>query len=253
MHIAGSADHRHLVQFYDADPDALIRTVARFIEEGLERDEAAIVIATPEHVDGLLAALPASADPTRSRRLVVLDAQATLDRFMVDGNPDWELFEKTVGGALRSLRRANDDGAVRAYGEMVGLLWASGRPEAAVRLEHFWNVLLDEGNAKLFCGYPIDVFGSEFHGQRVHDILCTHSHVIDSGTVSTMEAALGRAVEEVLGAEALASRDAAERPAAAGWGVLPKIEASILWLREKQPAYADEILSRARSYYRACA
>jgi hypothetical protein len=37
------------------------------------------------------------------------------------------------------------------------------------------------------------------------------------------------------------------------WGIVPRGEAVILWLRNNLPDYADEILSRARRYYRACA
>jgi hypothetical protein len=30
---------------------------------------------------------------------------------------------------------------------------------------------------------------------------------------------------------------------------MPNVEATILWLREHQPAYAGEVLARARTYY----
>ena len=39
----------HLVQFYDADPEAWAKSVGRYLAEGLKQGEAALVIATPEH------------------------------------------------------------------------------------------------------------------------------------------------------------------------------------------------------------
>src|ERR1700730_16720670 len=94
-----SEEHgNHLVQFYDAEPSALIRNVAGFIDEGLRRGDSVVVIAIPEHSDAFLTALGRSRRPrdVQTRRLVFLDAQATLDQFMLDGQPDWRRFEQVV-------------------------------------------------------------------------------------------------------------------------------------------------------------
>jgi MEDS: MEthanogen/methylotroph, DcmR Sensory domain len=245
----------HLVQFYDAEPSVLVGNVAGFIDEGLERGDSVVVIATPEHGDAFLNALGKSRgqNETRTRRLVILDAQATLDQFMRHGAPDWRRFEQIVGGTIRGLRRANPAAGLRAYGEMVGILWAAGQVDAAVQLEKFWNVLLSGTGFTLFCGYPIDVFADEFHGAHIHDLLCAHTHVLPGGTASVMESALNRAVRDVLGEEAPDVRRGIDGAADPAWGALPGVEATILWLRNHQPKYAGEILSRARTYYRACA
>ncbi len=245
---------RHLVQFYDAEPSILIDNVATFVEDGLRAGESVLVIAAPEHVDAFLGALGKNrtAHEPRSRLLTVLDARATLDEFMVDGRPDWRLFEQTVGGAVRGLRRANPEGGLRAYGEMVGLLWTDGMTEAAVQLENFWNVLLGGDDFTLFCGYPVDIFGDEFTAAHVHDVLCSHSHVVSAGAAASIESALERAIEEVLGAGGAASHEiAASRHDA--WAVTPTAEATILWLRSRRPEHVDEVLARARDYYRGVA
>jgi hypothetical protein len=255
--VPGSAElhGNHLVQFYDADPAALVANVAGFIDEGLQRGDSVVVIATPEHGDAFLSALGASRSQrdVRARRLVLLDAEATLEQFMTGGQPDWRRFEHVVGGTIRGLRRAKAAAGLRAYGEMVGILWAAGQVDAAVQLEKYWNVLLGGDEFTLFCGYPVDVFTDEFHAAHVHEVLCAHTHVLPGGTASTMEAALDRAMRDVLGNEAdavLRGANAAKHPA---WGAVPGVEATILWLRQHQPAYASEVLSRARDYYRACA
>lgn len=244
----------HLVQFYDAEPDRLVRNVADFIEDGLANGESVVVIATPEHSDAFLAAVgERRGRDLRTRQLVFLDSQATLEQFMADGRPDWRRFEHVIGGTIRGLRRAKPAARLRAYGEMVGLLWAAGNVDAAVQLEKFWNVLLGGAEFTVFCGYPIDVFGDDFHAAHVHELLCAHSHVLPGGTASNMEAALDRALREVLGSEAAVVRRGVELAANPAWGAVPGVEATILWLRQHQPDYATEVLSRARNYYRACA
>ena len=43
---------------------------------------------------------------------------------------------------------------MRAFGEMVALLWAQGHSDATVRLEHLWNALIHDQGMALFCAYP---------------------------------------------------------------------------------------------------
>ncbi len=183
----------HLVQFYDADPAALVTNVATFISEGLNAGDSIVVIASPEHSDAFLAALGSKRDQrdVRARRLVVLDAAATLEQFMVDGRPSWGRFDMVVGTIVRGLRRAKPGARVRAYGEMVGLLWAAGQTDAAIELEKFWNVLLGGEEFSLYCAYPVDGFADDFRAGRGHDVLCEHTHVItgsgDSMLVTSTE------------------------------------------------------------------
>jgi len=173
--------YRHLVQFYGSQDGTLIRNVADFIDEGLQLGESVLAIATPEHCDAVLAALSNRRGlHMRSRQLVVLDAQATLDQLMPDGALDWRRFEQIAGGMIRSLRRANPRGGLRAYGEMVGMLWSDGQIEAAVQLEKFWNALLGSTEFTLFCGYAIDVASEEFQSEHVREVVRAHTHVIPS-------------------------------------------------------------------------
>ena len=129
--------HRHLVQFYDGDLRPLARNVSRYLGEGLAQGHAAIAIALPEHAAAFVAQLATagvdSAAALRDGRLVVLDAQATLAQFMVDGLPDAALFDETVGAKVRELHEAHP--GLRTYGEMVGVLWrrVASRPRSGSR------------------------------------------------------------------------------------------------------------------------
>ena len=77
----------------------------------------------------------------RESRITLLDARATLATFMVGDLPDAHKFSHSVGAAVERLCAANHGSPVRAFGEMVSLLWQDGNTRAAVRLEELWGEL----------------------------------------------------------------------------------------------------------------
>lgn len=245
----GDPHEGHVVLMYGCDPQPLVRGVADYLAEGLGRGESTAVIATRLHADAFVARLGAlGARPYAAiadGRLVIHDAVETLARFMVDGQPDWNAFERSVGTIVSELRAAAPAG-VRAYGEMVGVLWEAGRYTAAIRLEEFWNTLLRGSGVKLFCAYPIDVCGDSFTPAEVEAVMCVHTHLLPSGP--SLEAALERAIEDVLGASASGVRSLAEDVARPAWAAMPRAESMILWLRDNLPDHTGAILARAREY-----
>ncbi len=246
--------HGHMVQFYQADEAVLASNVTNFLLEGLKQGDALLVIATPERhktfADGLRECGADTDAAVRKRRLLFPDARQTLDRFMAGGQPDWRRFERTIGALIREVRPQPDHHGLRAYGEMVGLLWKEGMFSAAVRLEQFWNQLMRAGSFHLFCAYPIDVFGKDFHAATLEPLLCAHTHLIAGGRNRDLDSAIQRGIDEVLGPNA-------PRPGAIpetnnpSWASMPEAESLILWLRNNLPQHADEILMRARKYYQA--
>lgn len=171
----------HLVQLYGGDDQLLTRNVIRFLAEGLKRGDGLVLIATPEHVAAIERKLhEASADAYQALqdgRLVLLDAQTTLDQFMVDGEPDPERFRSVVGSVLQDVLERATSGRVRAFGEMVALLWMDGRQPAAVRLEQYWNDILVGSSASLFCAYPIDIFEGAATAGGLDAVLGAHTHM----------------------------------------------------------------------------
>src|SRR5215210_5476937 len=90
----------HVVQLYGKDDRLLILNVGRFLSQGLKRGDGLLVIATPEHRSSLARRLRedrAYPKAVLEGRLVFLDAEATLGRFLVNGVPDPELFRSVVG------------------------------------------------------------------------------------------------------------------------------------------------------------
>jgi hypothetical protein len=241
----------HFVQFYGDDARLLTRNVARYLAEGLRRGDGLLVIATPEHSDPIGQELRKESAYSRAVLegcLMFLDAEATLAQLMVGERPHPERFESIIGEAVRGLRHRAGHAAVRAYGEMVGLLWKRGQYSAALQLEEFWNHLLESSHVSLFCGYPIDVFGGEFRAENVDQVLCAHTHLLPLD--DALESALNRAMDEVLGSRMRALRGLMKANHRPSWAVVPKSEAIILWLRNNLPGSADEILQLARRYYR---
>lgn len=150
-------DDGHIVQFYGHDAE-LADKVADYLLGALDRDGVAIVIATPEHRDAFEARLTkagAGLDEARERgSYVALDARATVAEFSAADRLDPAAFGRVVGGLIR---RAGADGrVVRAYGEMVALLWDDGLVNEAAQLEQLWDDLGRELAFSLFCGYRAD-------------------------------------------------------------------------------------------------
>jgi len=171
----------HVVQLYGRDDQLLTRNVARFLGKGLRRGDGLVVIATPEHADAVLRHLqaesPDAAVALQDGRLVLLDAQGTLDRFMVDGVPDEERFRQVIGAVLAEVAARAPSGKIRAFGEMVGILWVDGQESAAIRLEQCWNDILAGSSASLFCGYPIDIFDTAAGIPALDAVLRAHTHM----------------------------------------------------------------------------
>lgn len=168
----------HWVQFYESEA-FLTDRVASFVAEGLGLGESAIIIATEAHRAAFtqrLRGLVADLDLVIERgRLVLLDAATTLDRFMIDGSPDEHRFKQSVGDVLSSLSRMSGGQRVRAYGEMVDVLWQAGQHPAAIRLENLWNDLRTSVEFTLLCAYVIDSF---YKGGGLGEICDTHSHIL---------------------------------------------------------------------------
>ncbi len=161
--------HEHLVQLYENDA-FLIDQVAEFIGVGLRAGEAGIVIATRPHLDELAQRLDMC-----DGQCIALDAAETLSRFMVDGWPDEQRFTAIIEDLLQ--RAQNGNRPMRAFGEMVALLWEDGKQEAALHLEELWNGLLRAHSFSLLCAYPMRNFGQEEHGPLFFQVCDVHSGV----------------------------------------------------------------------------
>src|ERR1700752_2037164 len=157
---ASADQHVHIVQFYTEDT-FLLDELSHFIGTALAAGSSAVVIATKGHNDNLSQRLKSQgldlAKAVAEGRYVVLDAAQTLAKFMVGGLPDAARFSKVIGAVIAgaSVPAKDENHRVVAFGEMVALLWAEGKPEAAIQTEKLWNQLARAYSFSLRCAYPI--------------------------------------------------------------------------------------------------
>jgi signal transduction histidine kinase len=177
----------HVVQFYEDDA-FLCDRVAEFIALGLAAGEPACVVATAEHREAFavrLARRGFAVDELRARGLLIwLDARETLAKLMIGDLPDWTLFSGFLGGIIEESRQRAPLACVRAYGEMVDVLWRDGKKQAALRLEAMWNELASSHSLSLLCAY---VMGNFFRsgdaegfgdGDAFRDVCRAHGQVL---------------------------------------------------------------------------
>jgi len=169
----------HFAHFYEHE-DSLLDMLAGFLGDGLKAGDAAIVIATKEHLSGIHRRLQEQGldlGAARSKeRYISLIAEEALTRFMVNHWPDEELFLNILGDLL-ARARGTDNRRVRAFGEMVALLWARGDHAATVRLEHLWHQACQRFAFPLYCAYPKAGFTKD-QVKSVAEICTAHSRVI---------------------------------------------------------------------------
>jgi MEDS: MEthanogen/methylotroph, DcmR Sensory domain len=169
----------HLVQIYASD-DIFLDSLEGFVAGGIKADDGVIVIATAAHLGhlhhrlterGLHVNLACAND-----QYIPWEAESALSKFMVDGWPDENLFAEFV---KELITRAGKNGRrVRAFGEMVALLWAHGNNGATVRLEHIWHRFCTEYAFSLFCAYPRIGFTQDV-AASIQEICAAHSKIVE--------------------------------------------------------------------------
>jgi hypothetical protein len=219
----------------------------------LNRGEGVLTITTPGHHKRLVSELERLGVDTptaiQQGRLICLNAQETMSRFIVSGKPDWNKFEAEMTAAVRRFHGEQGQRAFRAYGEMVDVLWDARRFAAAIRLEHFWNKLLARWSFSLYCAYSVDVFDKKFDPASLDGVLCTHTHLLPSEARGNLNEAVSLAIDEILGTQAQNLRLQLKEDDTSLWAAMPHGENMILRLRKMVPSQAEQIIARAREYY----
>src|SRR5262245_31310065 len=244
----------HLVQLY-TEPGLLASAVAHFVGSGLAAGEAAIIIATPDHVGLFARALTRQgfevARLTDKRQLLILDAESCLARFMVDGTPHRARFRSRIEGALDSVRGAGYS-TIRLYVDMVDLLWRHNL-DATIRLEELWNEVLADQRVSLLCAYQIDPFDHHAYRGLLHRIARSHSCLIPVDDYERLDQAVSRACIDVFGihgdADGLREMFACQHSASST--AMPPAQAALSGLRDLPDSVGDAVLDGARRYYGA--
>lgn len=145
----------HFIQFYKSEAD-LLRPLGYYIEDGIRAGETCIVIATDARLQQLneqLERLGVIVHEVQAKgQYITLDAAETMSKFMVDGMPDRSRFFDEIGSLVSGIIKKGS--SIRAYGEMVALLWKQGNKNAVITLENLWEECIGAHSFALYCAYP---------------------------------------------------------------------------------------------------
>lgn len=175
----------HAVQFY-TDHAVLLDELAALFRGSLGEGRSVAAIMTSSHRSGLEMRLLAQgvdvSEATQNGRLCMFDADQALSQFMQPAGPSRERFLSEFGNILHKLEGnsvAKGSGIV-VFGEMVAVLWAEKKYDAAIRLEELWNELGLTSSFYLCCAYPANIFRDGLTLFPYADICAQHSHVVSA-------------------------------------------------------------------------
>jgi hypothetical protein len=243
----------HAVRVY-SDVDELVDAVTAWFEPAFAAGDPSLIVATHDHLDRIVDRFDEAGwdAPALQRNglLAIAEADATLERFMVDGFPRAAAFDEVVGGVVDELAARHPGREVRVFGEMVDLLRMRGQVEAAISLEELWNSLAWSRSFSLLCAYEVDVFDRDVQADLLPAVCAAHSHVVPAADAQRFARAVDGALEEVLGpAEAgkvyvlVGDEMRLER--------VPVSQLVLMWLSSNMPGIADRVLAAARERYLA--
>jgi hypothetical protein len=230
----------HIVQVV-RDEAFLAEAVAQYAAWGIELGEAVVLVVSAERRAVLGRSLEArGVQPSAALRIV--DAEALLDCLLREGKPERAAFRDIVGGLVAGLRLEYP--AVRAYGEMVDLLFRRGDHAAALDLEQHWNDLAREQGVTVFCAYSLDPLDPGDYS-ALRSVCQCHTHLIPARDYAGLNDAVAAVAKEVLDqplAQMMLTLSAAHLPSTQ----MPVGQATLLWLRQNMPRTADRVLRAVR-------
>ncbi|MGC1646740.1 MAG: response regulator [Candidatus Sulfotelmatobacter sp.] len=177
-----SFPRNHEVQF-NSDDESFLVGFTRFIEAALKAGSAVIVVATESHRSSLFQRLQARGlnigTAIEQGSYIPLDVADTLSTFMANDLPDPIRFLKVAGDLVAAAAKAakGERPRVAACGECAPILWAQGKAEAAIRLEHLWDEIALTCDVDILCGYVLERFQREQESHTYERICAEHSVV----------------------------------------------------------------------------
>jgi hypothetical protein len=232
------------------DQAFFMEAVLRFVSAGLRQGEGMMLVMRNPNWNALAGRLAAQGvDVERAverGQISVHDADETLARLMKDGMPESHAFQQKIGSVIRGMRSRYR--VVRAFGEMVDILWRDNRRDAAAELESLWRDLSQAEPFALLCAYHIDPLDCAAYGGYVERICSTHTHLIPDPDYGRFDDAVSKASQDVLDESAVMmvqSLAVKDKPRTA----MPFGQAVILWLNHNMPRTAEKVLARVRTRY----
>ena len=195
--ISRNGPRDHVVHFYRSKEE-LATQAGGYLAEAIQSGGVAIVIASEKHhlaFERRLAEAGIDVSAARaSGAWLVVDAEEALSQFTVNDKPEVGRFDAVIGKLIR--QAVGSGRPVRAYGEMVAMLWEAGLLTAAIELEELWNELIRKERFALLCAYPAGSVAAEPHSAAFTEVCRLHAAIVDEapdGDAGLGESGLGEA------------------------------------------------------------
>ena len=133
--VADAAPGDHIVQLYQ-DQEFLNCAVCRYVGDGLANGEGIVLFPTLTHWAAFRPRLEAEGVDVHAAQergqLTVVDADELLPRLMRGAMPDLPAFKGVIGDIFGQARAGGSYPKLRAWGELVNVLWERGDVAASM-------------------------------------------------------------------------------------------------------------------------
>ncbi len=175
--------------------------IAYFIKGGLLNDELVIIIARTSLRIAIISkmnALGLDAQHFKNQgQIKFFDAELLLSSLLVDGLLDERAFQECIVEPIQAAQLKF--GKIRAFGEMVDMLWKKGQRDRALQLEGLWDDLAKKYEFALFCIYLLNSFDSSDNDDSLEHICKAHTHLLPMENDDSSEAKGTREMIDVFG------------------------------------------------------
>lgn len=171
--------HNHIVQVCK-NVTSQAEILTRYIKEGLLNNEGIIVIARPSLRKTVLSKLDALGFDNQTVKnqgqVRFFDAEFLLSNILIDGTIEEQAFRNLVGIPVQFAQ--SKFGKVRAFGEMVDILWQRDLQDMAIQLEDLWEDLCANQSLRFLCTYLLDNLDPNDYDHALEKIYKHHKYLM---------------------------------------------------------------------------
>lgn len=152
----------HVVQLYQND-EILLDTLTGFVQNAIDSNENAMVIATDSHLNALESRIERYGFHIDKLifdgQFIPLDVEEVIAEFMIDGKAEESHIAETMSGLFT--KGVNNNRGFRLCGEIAHTLLAQGHREIATEVERIADSLNHVNPTCVFCIYSKNLVGDD--------------------------------------------------------------------------------------------
>ena len=247
---AGPGEH---ITHYYRDRSFLHDALGIWLAAPLRQNGGAVALTTPENWELINTAIRAqgltSDRLVKQGRLVRLDVDDFLERFLESGRPAHDVFLDMMEPAIEGLREVNGEGQIRAWGEAVEILRQRGETGAAMDLEEMWNQAVERHGFSLLCSYNVDNLEPSTHRQEMIRLTQAHSVLVPEKDYARLNHAVDRALVDIFGDDGACTLWAKMWQEGIFRSHMPTGQTVLSFFGQHRPAEAESLFGRVKRYF----